>query len=275
MKWRVRGRSRVGAEKQDPEVTVSASRGEVWGARLGQEGRQGWGRHCSSGVSMGASVGVRVRVTVGAAPGSLWSHVWGQGLRSVLDTKLSLDPCLWPLLSARGAAGGLPVPPGRCPAQGPVGYRGGPGWRLAAGHWHPPWEPGAAPAGASTCSWSSHSPDNWEGLGWSFPCCHAGSCTSSSGSIPSSLSGRFHNPDPRSYKDCCSPLCCFFGIFLEGEAGLQLHCFWFAKGRGTACPDPTEQPHGRVGSLWAGSPLFACWALAHPKSPSCAVLSLC
>lgn len=148
------------------------------------------------------------------------------GLRSVLDTKLSLDPCLWPILSA---AGGLPVCPGRCPAQGPVGYQGGP--RVEAGSRSPAPSvgQGAAPAGASTCSCFSHSPGDSDGLGCSFLCCHAGNCTSSSGSIPSSLSGRLHNPDPRSCRDCCSPLCCVFGIFLVGEAGLQLYCFWLGQ----------------------------------------------
>lgn len=153
-------------------------------------------------------------MTVGAGLGSLWSHVWGHGLSQDPQTQ---ESCLWPLLGAHGAAVGLPVPPRSLPRPGP---RGGSRGRHGGG-WH------SVTATLRGCRGllhpgQAHAPDLttaqmirmfWGGLSFSAT---PGSCTSSSGSIPRSPSGRFRNADLQSPGPTGTAALLSVGFFGEG-----------------------------------------------------------
>lgn len=171
--------------------------GSWWGQSWGDSGSRAW-------VTVESRTGVRVLRSILGTNSGLSQHLQTQ------------DPvCLWPLL---GAAVGLPVPP-KVIAQtrAPWAVEGTPRCRLARSHCHPLWEPGAASPG------EAHAPDLttaqmirmfWGGLSLAAT---PGSCSSSSGSIPSSPSGTFHNPDLQT--PCLTGTAALFadGFFWRGK----------------------------------------------------------
>lgn len=141
-------------------------------------------------------------------------------------------------------------PQGHCPHQGPVGGQGDP--RVEAGTHSLPPSLGARgllqPAGA-------HAPDLttaqmirmfWGGLSLAAT---PGSCTSTSGNIPISDSGRFHNPDFQTLGPTGTAALLSFlgGRKLSYNSAVSS----LAKARGTACPDPTE-PAPRLSGVTPG-----------------------
>lgn len=169
---------------------------------------------------------------------------WGQGAEVILDTNpgLSQDPqtqvpCLWPLLGAHGAAVGLPVSlQGHYPDHGPVGGSRGP-LGGAGTQSLPP----SVDARGLLHPWQAHAPGLttaqmirmfWGGLSFAAT---PGSCTSSSGSIPSSPSGRFHNPDLQTPGPAGTAALLSVG-FLGKEAGLQLCCFQLGQSQRHSLP---------------------------------------